>query len=60
MSGQRPARTVIAEALKAMQKVEHRLSPEAHRLVVGKLASAFKSAYPTFNVDRFIIDCGVQ
>jgi hypothetical protein len=54
------ARTVIAEALRNMQKVEHRLSPEAHRLVVGKLAAALKAAYPTFDVDNFVRNCGVS
>jgi hypothetical protein len=60
MSGKTPARLVIADALKTMQKAEHRLSPEAHRLVVGKLASALKAAYPSFDVSSFISRCGVM
>jgi hypothetical protein len=60
MSGKRPARKVIAEAIKALKKDSVRVSPETHTYLAGKLAAALKSAYPSsFDVEAFLRECGV-
>jgi hypothetical protein len=50
----KPARIILAEALKNLR--EHK----DHSFIVGKIAAAFKQAYPTFNVETFLRQSGVK
>jgi hypothetical protein len=52
------ARDVIAQSLKRLKTDAVRLSPDTHAFVVGRLAAALKSAYPKFNVEKFLQDAG--